>query len=530
MVFRCLVSLSLIALLGACGSPASDRTKQTLRLNIHSEPPSLDPRKATDTTSISVINMCFEGLTKPGQYGEPVLAIAERVEISPDMKTYTFFLREAKWSDGKLVTAYDFEETWKTILDPAFPSQIAGDLYILKNGQAAKEKRASIDEVGVRALDEQTLVVELAHSTPYFLELAASHSFLAVPSHIVEERPDWADRASESFIGNGPFSLKEWRHYNEIVVEKNEHYWDKKQVKLDRIHVAIIEDENTELSMFENNELDWAGHPLSALPTDAIPALAKKYPLNTHPIAATYYYVFNTKVAPFNNVNIRRAFALAINRKEIVQNITQGDQIPATGIVPPIMWKIESPYFHDADMDEARSLFQLGLRELGITAQELPPITLSYNTTEAHHKIAQAIQGQWLKAFGIQVRLENKEWKVFLSELHKHQFQVARLGGVASFNDPSTFLDTYKNSLAAGNHSQWSDPAFTQLLEQAEQSIDQEERFKLLKKAEGILIDQMPIAPIYFYTNSYLKKPYVKGVTLSDLGDMDLKEAYLDKE
>ncbi len=524
-------SLSLLMVTSSCqiNDPSSYKpSKQELRLNIHSEPPSLDPRKATDTTSISVIKMCFEGLLRFDETGSPAPAIAESFEHSEDFTRFTFYLRQANWSDGEPVSAYDFETTWKTILDPSFPSEFASDLFVLKNGQAAKLGRCSIDEVGVKAIDDHTLLVELDHSIPYFLNLAATHTFFAVPNHIVSNYPEWADDSTEKFVGNGPFQMKQWRHHNFIEVQKNPHYWDKDKVRLEKILLTEVEDENTELTMFQNAELDWAGSPLSTLPIDAMPTLKQTGEVTTYPLSGVYYYIFNTKEFPFNNVHIRRAFTLSINRKAIIDNITQSGQIPAMAMIPPTMWKEQRHYFQDHDLKEARREFDLGLQELNINISQFPPITLSYNSSNAHHKIAQAIQEQWHRTFGILVRLENKEWKVFLDELAHHKFQVARMGGIASFKDPTTFLDFYRYLSSSNNHSQWSNPRFTELLEESEKTFDQQKRTALLMEAEKLLIDEMPIAPIYFYTGSYMRKPYVKNVYISDMSDISLKTAYVE--
>jgi oligopeptide transport system substrate-binding protein len=520
------IALSLL-LATACSKKGKtySPTSQELRLNLHSEPPTLDPRKATDTVSISVLKMCFEGLTRIDPTNQPIPAAAEKIEVSDNHKSYTFTLREAKWSDGNPVTAYDFEKTWKEILNPAFPCEFAIDLYIIKNGKAAKSQRCSIDEIGVRALDEKTLQVELEHPVPYFLFALATHAFFATPSHITSKFPNWTQ---DHYIGNGPFLLKEWRHHDAIVMMKNPHYWDKENTKLDHIQFTLVEDETTELTMFENGELDWAGYPLSNLPTEALPMLAKKGKLERYPIAGTYYYIFNVKEFPFTNPNIRKAFALAINRQAIISNVTQMGQIPAMSLIPPTMWKNPLRYFQDNDIAEAKRLFALGLEELGTTADALPPITLTYNTLASHHKIAQAIQEQWHQAFGVRIKLENKEWKVFLDELRHHKFQIARMGGLASVNDPSTFLDFYRYLSSSNNHSQWNNPKYSELLEEADLTIDADYRMALLKQAEQVLMDDMPIAPIYFYTGVYVKKPYVKGIYLSELNDLDLKWAYVE--
>ncbi len=506
--------LLLMLLFSSCQSPPAPSTSE-LRLLLHTEPPTLDPRLAGDTTSVCVIKMCFEGLTRTGSDGKPALALAEKVEISEDQKTYTFYLRTSYWADGKPLTAHDFEKTWKTILDPLFPSHSAYDLYVIKNSKAAKEGTSPVDLIGVRALDDRTLIVELNHPVPYFLSLVSAHSFFPV-------------RSDDYFIGNGPFKLKSWRHYNELTVEKNEKYWDASAVKLSQIHLAILEDQNTELNLFHNGSIDWAGYPLSSLPTDALQSLSQQDNFYTYPLAATYYYVFNTDVFPFNNLHMRKAFALAIDRQGIISHITQGHQIPATGLIPPTMWPEPKIYFQDHDREEARRYFQLALEEIGIEASELPPITLIYNTDQAHHKVAQAIQEQWFQTFGIRVSLANKEWKVYLDELNGQQFQIARLGGIANFNDPICFLDLYRYATGCNNHSGWSSAEFIALLEKADETLDAEERNGYLKAAEAILIDAMPIAPLYFYTGNYLKKAYVKGVYLSELSDVDFKEAYLD--
>lgn len=502
-------------------------SSQELRLNLHSEPPTLDPRKATDLTSITVIKMCFEGLTRLGVDGEPVLAAAEKMDVSEDGKHYTFFLREAKWADGEPLTAHDFEQTWKTILSPTFASEFAAELFLLKNGKAAKEGLCPLSEVGVRALDDKTLQVELAHPSPCFLAILSTHTFFPSPIHVIEKTENWTHK---NYVGNGPFKIIEWRHYNSIVLMKNGLYWDKEQVKLEKVSFALIEDSSTALSMYENYELDWTGYPMDSLPEDAIPTLAKSGELEQYDIAGTYYYIFNTKEFPFNNVNMRRAFALAINRQAIIHNITQSGQTPAMALVPPGLWKERFEYFQDNDLVEAKRLFDLGMKELNVSARDLEPITLTYNTLSAHHKIAQAIQQQWSEAFGIKIQLENKEWKVFLDELRQHKFQIARMGGIASINDPLTFLDFFRYHSSSNNHSQWTNVAFSEILEEVDQTVDPDKRTALLKKAENLLIQEMPLAPIYYYTGAYLKRPYVKGVYPSLLSDVDFKWAYVEMQ
>lgn len=504
-----------------------DINHQALHLNINTEPPTLDARKATDTSSIGIISMCFEGLMKRGRDRVIRPALAYNVEVSEDQLIYTFHLRQAKWWDGKPVTAYDFESTWKTILSPLFPSGFANDLYILKNAKKAKNNQISIDAIGVKSIDASTLQIELEYPAPYFLDLVASHSFLAVPSHIASRYPNWADNSGPLFVGNGPYKLKHWKHHNCIQLVKNDLYWEQELVKVKEIDFSIIEDPNTELNMFESGEIDWAGYPLSTLPTDALQALADKKQLKTYPLSGTYYYVFNVNEVPFNNLNIRKAFSYAIDRKSIIENITQSHQTPATSLVPPPLWEVKT-HFGDNNIQEARRLFQLGMKELGYTKETFPKITLIYNSSEAHHKIAQAIQEQWFCTFGIRVKLANVEWKVFLNELAHKQFQVARMGGIAGFNDPVTFFDNYRYPESPNNFSGWRNEEFTRFVEEAERCSNPLQREQLLRQAEEILISDMPIAPIYYYQGNYIKKRYLRGVELTEFNDANFKFAFLE--
>ncbi len=530
MWHKTVLSLLCLSCFVSCtsSSPPKSLSSQEIRLNIHSDPVTLDPSKARDITSVCILKMCFDGLMRNDESGKTAPAIAEKYDISPDYKIYTFYLREAVWNDGHDVSAYDFEYAWKQFLDPLSPSDFAYDLYIIKNAKAVKENRMAKEQLGVKAINEKTLVVELEHPTPYFLDILATVSFLPLPRHIVEGNSLWASGDLSSYTSNGPFSLKSWKHHNAIALEKNSLYWDVAKVRLEKVSLLIIPDENTDLHMYENNEVDWVGSPLSSIPSDAISYLSQSKEFSYHPYAGIYYYLFNVKQYPLNNVHVRKALTLSINRAEIVDNITQTKQRPACSLIPPMMWNRSKCYFQDADGAQANLFLAKALEELGITIEQFPPITLCYNTTSGNHIIAQAIKQQWEKTLGIKVELQNKEWKVFLDELSHQQFQVARMGSVASINDPSSFLDTFRTDSAYLNYSQWTNVSFIQLLDEAENTIDKEKRLQLLADAEAILMDHMPLAPIYFTNGSYMKKTYVKGVQLSELADIDLKFAYMD--
>ncbi|MDX8366765.1 peptide ABC transporter substrate-binding protein [Cytobacillus sp. IB215665] len=505
---------------------------QTLRININTEPPALHPGLASDTTSSSVLLQTFEGLTRINQDGVPEEAMAEEINISEDGLTYTFTIRDGvTWSNGDPVTANDFEYAWKWVLDPGSNADYAYQLEVLKNATEAIAGEVSIDEVGVKAIDEKTLEVQLVAPTPYFLELTAFYTYMPINSKIAQENPDWALDAGGDYTSNGPFQMTTWEHSDKIVLEKNESYWDAETVKLETIEMYMINDPNTEITMFDNNELDWAGSPTGNLPLEAIPSLKADGTLNVTPKAGVYWYKFNTEEAPFNNKKIRKAFSFAIDRKAIVENITQGGQIPAMAAVPPSMFpENEKGYFQDNDIETAKQLLEEGLAEEGYASiDDLPPITLSYNTNEAHAKIAQAIQDMWSKNLGVDVELGNEEWAVYIETLHAGDYQIGRMGWIGDFNDPINFLELYKN-LGGNNDTRWHSDDFASLLDQSVTETDPEKRLDLLKQAEEIFMEDMPVAPIYFYTNTFVKKDNIHDVAISGLGDIQFKWAYFTAE
>ncbi|MEH7223960.1 peptide ABC transporter substrate-binding protein [Bacillus sp. JJ1566] len=514
------------------GGAKGEGVKQELRINISSEPPTLHPGLATDSTSGVVLNHAFEGLTRISKNGEPEEAMAEKIDVSEDGKTYTFTIRDAKWSNGDPVTAHDFEYAWKWVLVPGNQSDYASQIYNYIEGakNAYDTPDISIDKmqnVGIKAIDDKTLEVKLLNPTAYFLELTAFYTYFPVNSKIAKDNPDWANRVDESYVSNGPFVIAD--KSATITLNKNKDYWDADSVKLEKITMDMINDPSTEYQSFKKGELDWAGAPMSALPTDVIPTLEKEGTLQKSTIAGTYWYKFNINKEPFQNENLRKAFAYAINRKAIVENVALGGQIPAMALVPTtILKENEKGYFKDNDVAAAKEHLQKALDELGLSnVSELPPIALSYNTSEGHQKIAQAIQDMWRKELGVEVTLNNAEWTVFLDNVDTGNFQIARTGWLADFNDPVNFLEIY--TVPQGNNDTgWTSETFNNLLAQAAVETDKNKRLDLLKEAEKVVISEMPIAPIYFYTNNWVQNENLKGVVISPLGDAQFKWAYFE--
>lgn len=516
--------LLLTLLIVGCSGNTKHLKDQRLRLNLHSEPPSLDPRKFTDSTSANVLIMLFEGLTRFESDQKPHPAAAKKIALSKDQCTYTFTLRDSYWCNGDPVTAEDFAYSWRKMLEPNFPSLFAYKLFVIKNAAEVKAGTRSLEDLGIRVKDEKTLEITLNHPTPYFLELTAFPSFFPVNKKIDIKTPNWAADSGPSFISNGPFCLKKWEHENEITVKKNPGYWDSKSVKLNEINLAMIDDTTTEFYMFEMNEIDWAGAPLSTLPPDFLPNLKEEGKVSFVPSSGVYYFKINTDDPVLKNIKIRQALGLSINRHAIVNHVTQGGQQPACALVPPIPgWQVNS-FFKDGDVEEARKLFAKGLEEMGL--KKMPPLTLSYNTSRDHQKIAQAIQHQWKEALDIPVNLEAFDWKVYLSKINSQDYQIGRIGWIGDFNDPLSFLEPFKYRNGT-NETGWENSEYIWYLEQAQKELNSKKRASLLARAEKLLIEEMPIIPLYFMNYAFLKKGYLRGEFITSLGIIDFKRAHL---
>jgi oligopeptide transport system substrate-binding protein len=511
----------------SCQPNPKDNQKNAVRINIGSEPHSLDPRKARDLSDLTLLRMLFDGLTRVSPNEKVEMALAKEVKISEDLKTYTFTLRAAKWTNGDAVSAADFVYAWKKILEPSFPSDNASQLYVIKNGRKAKEGKVSLDEVGVHALDALTLKVELEYPIPYFLDLLASPTFFPINCRMDQNNPRWSEGV-ESYVCNGPFTLKHWKHHDYLTVSKNATYWDADTVQLASIEMMMVEGD-TEYKMFEKKELDWAGSPLSILPIDALPKLKENHFLKTKPFLGTHFIRINTQKAPFLTASMRRAFALAVNRKAIIEHVTQGNQIPATGLVPTSLGLQKEAYFQDSNQEEARTLFEAGLQESGLDRRQLSQITLTYVSGERAHLIAQAMQQQWFEAFGVRIQLQAMEKKVYYDILKKENYQLAMGSWIADFKDPINFLEMFKFKSGGTNNTSWENPHYTELLEASSMVSDQTARLQLLSKSEKLLMDEMPIIPIFHYTMLYVVNDTIKNTFLSSLGSVDFKWSSLEK-
>ena len=529
------VLIACVMLLAACGGGANNSAnggnggeqtassesggEKILRTNNKAEPGSLDPAIAKGTHESFVIYQAFEGLMRYDENDELVPGQAESYEVSDDGMTYTFKLRDGlKWSNGDPLTAKDFEYAWKRVIDPELASEYSFQITTyVKGAEEYFNGQGSIDDVGIKALDDKTLEVQLKAPTPYFLDITAFYTLLPVNEKVVSENPDWAkDPQGTEFVSNGPFKITEWNHKENIKMVKNDNYFEADKVKLDGLYFDILEDDNTAYQKYEGGEYDVLVQPAPAVTAKALQADDPELKMGKD--IGTYYFEFNTTKKPFSNAKVREALSLALDRKTIVENIAQGGQIPAEGMVPLGLNDDTDKDFREAngnlvaeDVAKAKELLAEGLKEEGMTAEDLKGFTLSYNTDEAHKKIAQAVQEMWKQNLGIEINLENMEFQVLLDNRKAGNFEIARAGWIGDYKDPMTMLDLYMTDNPQ-NDSKWSNKEYDELLKKAAASPDQKVRMDSMKAAEKILMEEKPIIPIYFYTQARLEKSNVTGV------------------
>ncbi|WP_035526914.1 peptide ABC transporter substrate-binding protein [Haliea salexigens] len=530
------VSLALVAaFLGGCSAGESNVAQGNREGILHfgngSEPQGLDPHVVTGVPESKIIDALFEGLTRKNPWTlEPEPGAAASWEFSEDRRVITFHMQpEGRWSNGDPVTAHDFVWSWRRALDPAMGNLYAYMLYPVENAEAYATGK--IDDpalVGVRALDDMTLEVTLNAPTPYFLQLMDHYSSYAVHRETIERFGKATDRFTRwtrvgNIVTNGPFQLQNWQLNRRIVVERNPHYWDNDAVRLNGIVFYPTENIVSEERMFRVHQL----HYTNDVPLNKIPAYRKMAdtPFVEAPYLGTYFYLLNTERPPLDDVRVRKALSLAVDREALTRNVLYGSNNPAYAITPPGTLGYQPPQLFAFDPEEARRL----LAEAGYPGGDgWPGLELIYNTSESHRKIAVALQQMWKDALNITVTLSNQEWKVYLDSVSQMNFQVARRGWIGDYVDPNNFLDLYITD-GGNNNTGFSDPVYDELiLQRAPRAATQEARFALFHEAETRLMEQMPILPIYTYASKHLVHPSVKGLPPNLMDFVNVKYIHLE--
>ena len=518
----------LLCSLSSCTREKNTRSvPQEITVDIGAEPATLDPRKARLLRDFNLIRNFNEGLFRKDKQGKIVPGIAETYSLSEDKTTYEISLKEAYWSNGDPVSAHDFIHAWRSLLDKDFPSPNASFLYYIKSAKEIKAGNKSVRELGAYADSDKKIIIHLEKPIPFFLELLSLPIYFAVHRHVDSNTPNW-HRDTEYFVCNGPFRLKEWKLRDSIVAVKNDQYWDKDSVRLQKITMVML-DETTAYNLFLDGSLHHVGCPCSDIPTDVLGFHINNGSALTDLFLATYWIRTNVNDALLSNVNFRKSLALAIDRKVIADNIYPGGITAATTIIPKSMGLTNTEFFKDADEEKARELLSKALQELGLTKEMLPTITLSCINAELNRKITSSIQDQWRRVLGVQVQLEPLEFKVFADRLLKGKFQLAFSGRIADYKDPVNFLEMFKYKDFGTNNTGWEDVAYIEAIDRSYQAQDEIERSSFLKQAETILADQMPVIPMHHLTMTRLKDEKLKDLVLTETGILEFKWAYLEE-
>lgn len=531
--------LSLSMIFSACGNndKASDGNENNqavaneeegkkdgvLDINIASEPDSIDPALNTSVDGAIMISHLFESLIRWDDDGEgnAVLkpGIAESWEVSDDGLTWTFKLRDAKWSDGKEITADDFVYSWNRLVDPATGADYE---YMLDMVKGYDEKKLDIS-----APDPKTFVVNLNVKCPYFEEICAFPAVMPVRKDIIEANKTWTN-SPETLVSNGAYKLEKWEHNSTLSMVKNPEYYDQDSVKAEKLAFHLQDDQNAIYASYRSGDLDF----INSVPQEEIQKLLDTKELKIKPYVGTYFVCFNTEKEPFNDPKVRKAFSLAIDRNFIVNQVTGQGQEPATAYVPSGVYDangaegddfrtVGGDYYsindedYEKNIEEAKKLME----EAGYKDGEgFPQIDYLYNTDENHKAIAEALQNMWQENLGVQVSLQNQDWNVFLKERKEGNYNIARHGWIADYNDPMSFIDMWLTG-GGNNDAQYKNPEFDKFVKAAKATSDPDERMENMHKAEDILIgEDNVVAPLYFYNNSYMMKPNIQGLYYTPLG------------
>jgi len=508
---RAALGVSLAMALGG-GVTAAALAQDVLRVGNMGEPATLDPHHVAGVWENRIIGDMFLGLTTEGPDGSVVPGAAESWTVSGDGTVYTFKLRDHSWSDGTPVTADDFVFALRRILHPETAAKYASLLYPIKNAEELNSaKMEGMENLGVRAVDDRTLEITLKASTPYFIEQLTHYTAFPVPKHLVEKYgDDWIKK--ENIASNGAYLLEEWVPNTHVRLTKNPDFYDAGSVAIEKVEFYPTEDRGAVQKRFRAGEIDIA----KDFASEQFDFLKKELPDETQvaPYLGIYYYPINTKKPPFDDVRVRKALSMAIDRDAITDKVLKTGEVPAYSFVPPgtgnygdpayVSW-MDTPY--EERVEEAKAL----LAEAGYGPDNPLRFTLSYNTSENHKRIAIAVASMWKQNLGVQAELFNQEVTPHYDNLEQNNFDVARAGWIADYNDPQNFLYLLETRTGRQNYGRWSNAEFDSLMEQASTTTDMDKRSSLLRQAEAIAMENQPIIPIYYYVSKNLVSTRVNG-------------------
>ncbi len=511
----CLV-LTIGIQLAGCNPERSNRhyspDPAVLRIGNGTEPQTLDPHRAEGVPAANILRDLYEGLVSEAPDGQLIPGVAEHWDISEDGKQYRFYLRDnARWSNGDKLTAEDFVYSFRRSIDPKTGSSYSNVLSCIDQVEAIIRGDAPLSTLGVKALDQRTLLIQLKAATPYFLSLLTHSTTYPVHRQSVER---WSGQFSRPgrLISNGAYVLDDWVIQSTITLKKNSRYWNADHTRIDTVVYHAIDDPSQELQRYWANELDWT----ASIPVGQVEWAKHKFgsQLQISPYLGTYYYALNVSRPPFKDQSgLRLALSMAIDRELIVDKITAAGELPAYHWVPPGVLNYQSKSSIDTALspvqrlEKAKRLYY----QAGYSEDNPLRVKLLYNTSDNHKRIALAIAAMWRKTLGVETELINQEWKVFLSQRKQlDQTQVVRSGWIADYNDAWSFLELFQSDHGM-NFTGYNNPEYDALLSKAAIENSQTERQRVLQQAENLLLHDEPVIPVFFYVSKSLVKPWVQG-------------------
>ncbi|WP_306252190.1 peptide ABC transporter substrate-binding protein [Parvularcula sp. IMCC14364] len=524
------VTLAATLLVTACSGGSEDAVGPTVALDEGVvmnrgngyEPNTLDPHQANGTWENNIIGDMMVGLYTEDADAKPVFGAAVAHEISEDGLTHTFKIREDMvWSDGEPVTADVFIKSWQRILDPTTAAPYASLLYPFKNARAISNGEMPPSELGARAIDAKTLELQVEQPTPFLATLLTHYTAFPVPIHKIEELGNAWVRPG-SYVSNGPYVVEEWRPNSQIKLVKNERFYDADNVAIDTVYYKPIGDVSAAFRAFRAGEID-SNSCSQCYPIQQVNLIDEIMPgvKRNEVILSTTYLTFNSNVPPFDDARVRRALGLAIDRDILTEQVLRAGEVPAYGLTPPGIdnYINNPPQMAEADMtqEERLAIARNLLAEAGYDESNPLTINVKYRLAGDRRQIMVAMQDMW-KRVGVTAKLEGKEPKVAYADYRARNFDVADAGWVADYNDPDNFLFLAKSDTGPINYADYANAEFDRLMTEANNTQDLDARAELMALAEAILLEDLPIAPIYFSVNRNLVGLHVKGWNNNVLG------------
>lgn len=513
--------LTLVLVFMVIASCNNVKHENTLVLNLINEPTSIDPQLTTDLAGGTVADLVMEGLLRKDKDGKTIAGLAQKWEVSEDGLKWTFYLRDAKWENGDVVTANDFKAGWLRALNPETAAENAYLMYMIKGAEDYNSGKGKAENVAINVIDEKTLEVELAVPTGYFDDLLTFKAYMPVNEKFLAEKGDkYFAEKPENTLSVGPYILKEWKHDSELVLIKNDKYWDEKNVKVGKIVLKLIEDSAASFNAFKNKEID-----VTKVTFQQAKEYAGKKELVKAPDGGVWYMLLNTNVSPLNNIKIRQALQLGLNRKELIENVLENSErlnttftpagIGINGLKNDFASEVNSKIL-EFDLEKARKLLKEGLKEEGL--KEMPKLEIIFADSITTKSTAEYIQESFSKNLGIEFKLSIVTGKERIKRSKQRDYEIAIANWTGDFRDPITYLDIFESTNKGANRGDFKNYRYDELTKIVKSTGDKETRIKAMVEMEKIFSEEVPVVVLFQRQKNYLINSKVKGLGIVAIG------------